>query len=226
MFFVHTFDTYLIDWTLLLDAFVCFYYFISHSNWSFSFCLSLVSRHHQDTVSLNSYSNNKICSGLNAIKSAGDIYDTRNLDNGQETCDSCDATTVYYPSIYATDPIAIGRLAAQQIIPNFLSTNNLTVKPTSENNYQESNEGLANNLSNSLGALLNANTISNTISSSNYLHSNQTAHDFAESPADGYCTNKNCTISGVLNKTDQMNSNLMNNKMMNCMNLQTNKIES
>lgn len=200
----------------------------------FGFFFISVSRHHQDTVSLNSYSNNKICSGLNAMKSSVDIYDTRtNIDCVQDTCDQ----TVYYPSIYATNPTAIDRLA-RQIIPNFLSTNNLTNKST-ENNYQDSmetsnlssntmsntmnqmNNTMMNNMmSNSLGALLNANTISNTmsnaISSSNCIHLNQAKdYDFDHS-INNFCTNKNCPNSGALNDNEQMNNNLIANKIHNC----------
>lgn len=132
-----------------------------------------VSRHHQDTVSLNSYSNNKVCSGL-PIKNAADIY-----DNGQETCDNCDQTA-YYPSIYATDPTAIDRLVAQQTMPNFVTANHLAANLSgglnagltngkAENNYHEGAGSLPANVCNSLGAILNAsnvitNSINNTIS--------------------------------------------------------------
>lgn len=152
---------------------------------------------------------------LKKIYSSLIFFSNFNLDNNQEICDSCDQT-VYYPSIYATDPTALGRLAVQQIMPSFLSTNNLANK--NENNYHDSNENtnLTNtNLSNSLGALLNANT--NTLPTANCMHSNEattvTDYDFVDKSTK-FCTNKNC--SSVL--TNQLNSNLMNTKVMNVIN--------
>lgn len=214
----------------------------------FLFFVLTVSRHHQDTVSLNSYSNNKVCSSL-PIKNAADIYDTRNLDNNDQE-NNCDQT-VYYPSIYATDPLDLGRLAVQQVIPNFLNTNlhlsnNLTnMTNKTENNYHESNESNSNNICNSLGAILNANTMnngmssinnctnanmgntmnnSNNITSSNCIHTTtDTEYDFVDPHSNNqFCMNKNCTISSVLNgKNDhQMNTKLMN--VINSNTLQTN----
>lgn len=193
---------------------------------------------------MNSYSNNKVCSGL-PIKNAADIYDTRgNLDNGQETCDNCDQTA-YYPSIYATDPTALDRLVAQQTMPNFVTANHLAANLTgnlngnltngkAENNYHETGGNAASlpaNMCNSLGAILNAsnvinnainssinNAISNPMPSSNCLHGDD--YDFVDPHANQFCTNKACAISGVLSsdQLNQLNSATMNSKLMNAIN--------
>ena len=148
-------------------------------------------------------------------KSAADIYDIRNFDNGQETCDNCDQT-LYYPSIYATNPTEIGRLAAQQMIPNFLNNtnslaNNLAnnVNKTLDNNcHIESNADstsnlVTSNICNSLGAILNTNVQSNCM---HHLSSDKDHYDFVD--ANQFCTNKNCTLTSVLNKNEQLNCQL------------------